>query len=348
MGIYKKVFRPILFLFNPEVIHHLTFWFLNSFHHFPGLMKMISGRIKRFDKPIELLGLSFPHPIGLAAGLDKNGIAIQAMGKLGFSFLELGTVTPLPQKGNDKPRLFRLKKDQALINRMGFNNDGVDALLVQLKKKRRDIIIGGNIGKNTLTPNDEAVDDYAICFEKLLGHVDYFVVNVSCPNISDLRELQDKDSLSEILLRLLKIRKDNNSTSPILLKVSPDLNHNQLLDLIEVVKSTAIDGLVATNTSVSRDNLLTEMDKVELIGRGGLSGKPLSSKSTEIIKILRKELPKPFPIIASGGVMTPEDALEKIEAGADLVQIYTGFIYEGPGLIRKILKKIVMPEQILM
>jgi dihydroorotate dehydrogenase len=303
-------------------------------------MKIISGNIKNPEKPIELLGLDFPHPIGLAAGLDKNGVAIRPMRKLGFSFLELGTVTPLPQKGNDKPRLFRLKKDQALINRMGFNNDGVDALVAQLEKTRKDIIIGGNIGKNTLTPNKTAVEDYAVCFEKLLGHVDYFVVNVSCPNITDLRELQDKDSLSEILLRLLKIRKDKNFLTPILLKVSPDLNKDQLLDLIDVVKETAIDGLVATNTSVARDNLLTDSDQVERIGSGGLSGKPLSAKSTEVIKTLREELPKPFPIIASGGIMTPEDAIEKIEAGADLIQIYTGFIYEGPGIIRKILQKL--------
>ncbi len=340
MGLYRKIIRPVLFTLSPEKIHHLTFWFLNTFHKVPGIIKLLTGTIPDYNNSIQILGLNFPHPIGLAAGLDKNGIAITPLKKLGFSFIELGTVTPLAQDGNEKPRLFRLKKDRALINRMGFNNNGVDALVEQIKKNGENIIIGGNIGKNTLTPNKDAVNDYSVCFRKLIGHVDYFVVNVSCPNITDLRELQDKDSLREILESLLNIRKENNSITPILLKISPDLNKNQLLDLISVVKITGIDGLVATNTSVVRDKLLTDNKKIEQIGRGGLSGKPLSARSNEIIKIIRKELPKPFPIIASGGVMSPEDAREKLEAGADLIQIYTGFVYEGPGFIRQILKKL--------
>ena len=340
MGLYRKIIRPILFTLSPEKVHYLTFWFLNTFHKVPGFIKLLTGTIPDDINSIQILGLNFPHPIGLAAGLDKNGIALAPLKKLGFSFIELGTVTPLAQDGNEKPRLFRLKKDRALINRMGFNNNGVDSLVAQLKKDDGDVIIGGNIGKNTLTPNKDAVRDYSTCFRKLIGHVDYFVVNVSCPNITDLRELQDKDSLREILESLLNIRKEHNSITPILLKVSPDLNKNQLLDLIAVVKLTGIDGLVASNTSVGRDELLTDNKVIEQIGRGGLSGKPLSARSNEVIKIIRKELPKPFPIIASGGVMSPEDARDKLEAGADLIQIYTGFVYEGPGFIRQILKKL--------
>ena len=286
------------------------------------------------------MGLNFTNPVGLAAGLDKNGVAMRPMSKIGFGFLELGTVTPKPQDGNPKPRLFRLPKDQALINRMGFNNRGVDELARKLKKRPGNVIIGGNIGKNTLTPNEHAVEDYAYCFERLLGLVDYFVVNVSCPNISDLRELQDRESLTDILNRLLEIRKKEKSNVPILLKVSPDLNDHQIIDTISVINTTGIDGLVATNTSVGRANIKHSAEKIERIGNGGLSGKPLSKASTDMIKKLREALPKPFPIIASGGIMSPDDALEKIEAGADLVQLYTGFVYEGPGLIRKILDRL--------
>ena len=340
MGIYKKVFRPILFLLPPEKIHHLTFKFLNTASLIPGLIPLVFGRAGRIEKSVKIMGLEFSHPIGMAAGLDKDGVVIKPMKKLGFSFLELGTVTPKGQPGNIKPRLFRLKKDEALINRMGFNNKGVDALVNKLKNRPAGYIIGGNIGKNTSTPNSEAVEDYAYCFESLYGSVDYFVVNVSCPNISDLRELQDKDSLSEILNRLLDIRKEKPEIVPLLLKVSPDLNKDQLYDLIDVVRETGIDGLVATNTSVSRADLLTKPSEIEQIGKGGLSGKPLSIRSTEIIKVLRKEFPKPFPIIASGGIMGPDDALEKLNAGADLVQLFTGFIYEGPGLIKQILRKL--------
>ncbi len=337
---YKYILRPILFLWSPEKIHHLTFGLLNAFSLIPGFLTLLFGVKKQKNQFVDIMGLRLSHPVGMAAGLDKDGIAIRSMSKLGFSFLELGTVTPKPQAGNPKPRLFRLTSDQALINRMGFNNLGADALAKRLKKRPKGIIIGGNIGKNTETSNIKAVEDYAYCFEKLLGYVDYFVVNVSCPNISDLRELQDKDSLREILNRLLEIRKNRNSSVPLLLKVSPDLNDKQLLDLIGVVKETGIDGLVATNTSVSRENLKTDSEIIETIGNGGLSGKPLSKRSMQMIITLRNAFPKPFPIIASGGIMSSKDARERIDAGADLVQLYTGFIYQGPGLIRQILKKL--------
>lgn len=340
MRFYIKVIRPVLFLFDPEKIHHFTFLCLKVSSLIPGLLSLIFRKNKNKAIEVDILGHKFKHPVGLAAGLDKNGIAIKPLSNIGFSFLELGTVTPKPQPGNSKPRLYRLVNDKALINRMGFNNDGVDALVEKLRKRPRNVIIGGNIGKNTATPNEKAVDDYVYCFKKLLGHVDYFVVNVSCPNISDLRELQDKDSLSEILSSLMSIRSRSGVEVPVLLKVSPDLNKSQLVDLVNVVKDTGIDGLVATNTSVGRDNLKTDPHQVEQIGNGGLSGKPLGEKSTDIIKSLRKELPKPFPIIASGGIMTADDAIGKINAGADLVQIYTGFIYEGPSLIGKILEKL--------
>lgn len=338
MGIYTKLIRPVLFLFPPERVHNFTFKFLRLASAIPGLLSGFSRSTTNHSKPISLMGLEFKNCVGLAAGLDKNGEAMHPMSKLGFGFLEVGTVTPKAQPGNPKPRSFRLLKDKALINRMGFNNHGVDSLVTKLKNRPKGIIIGGNIGKNTATPNSEAVDDYAYCFEKLFGYVDYFVVNVSCPNISDLRELQDKDSLSEILEKLLEIRKRKGVFVPILLKVSPDLNRNQLNDLIEVVKSTAIDGLVATNTSVGRENLVSNESIITNIGKGGLSGKPISSRSSQIVRILREAFPKPFPIIASGGIMSREDALNRIENGADLVQIYTGFVYEGPGLIKQIIK----------
>jgi len=344
MGIYKSILRPVLFLWPPEKIHKITFGFLNSVSVIPGLIRLFYGVRKREFEALNLMGLKFTHRVGMAAGLDKDGTAIRPFSQIGFSFLEIGTVTPRPQPGNPKPRLFRLPIDQALINRMGFNNNGVDALALRLRHRPRGIIIGGNIGKNTASPNSAAVDDYAYCFDKLYGLVDYFVVNVSCPNISDLRELQDKDSLDEILQKLIELRKAKPFVTPILLKISPDLNEHQMLDLIQVVKNTGIDGLVATNTSISRENLNTDEGRIEKIGSGGLSGAPLRKRSTEIISLLRKNFPAPFPIIASGGIMSPEDAVEKIKAGADLVQLYTGFIYEGPGLIQAILKKLRLTD----
>ncbi len=336
MRFYSAVIRPVLFLFSPEVAHKITFFLLRAF----GVLLPIFIKRRRRVEPVELFGLTFPHRVGLAAGLDKEGHAYNALSKLGFAFVEVGTVTPRGQAGNSKPRLFRLTKDQGLINRMGFNNAGVEQLAGKLRKIKPDTLIGGNIGKNTTTPNEAAVGDYLHCFEKLYNLVDYFVVNVSCPNISDLRELQDKDNLSTILAALIEYRKHQGLSKPILLKVSPDLNENQLDDLIGVVKAQRLDGLVATNTTISRQGLTTDTKIVEQIGKGGLSGRPLNRRSTEVIRHLRKQLGPEFPIIASGGIMTAEDAEEKITAGADLVQLYTGFIYRGPGLINEILQKL--------
>lgn len=337
MSFYTRIIRPVLFISSPETVHHFTFSLLNIFE--PILSWFFPSPGKR-NNSIDLFGLNFMHPVGLAAGLDKDGRSYRALMKLGFSFIELGTVTPKPQAGNPKPRLFRIPKDKALINRMGFNNNGVEELVRKLKNRPKNMIIGGNIGKNTNTPNAEAARDYLYCFEKLYLYVDYFVVNVSCPNIQDLRELQDKDSLVLIMDSLIKYRSTQEFSKPILLKVSPDLNEDQLDDLIEIIKEAKIDGLVATNTSITRTGLSSDKRLIERLGAGGMSGKPLSKRSTEVIKFLRLRLGPNFPIIASGGIMTKEDAAEKIAAGAQLVQIYTGFIYEGPALIRKILSVI--------
>lgn len=337
MNLYKQFVKPFLFSFNPERAHHITFLSLRVFKPFLGLLFPTS---RNDNTTIELFGLEFKHPIGLAAGLDKNGEAFTSLSKLGFSFLELGTVTPKPQPGNPKPRSFRLPQDKALINRMGFNNLGVDQLVERLRNRPTGLIIGGNIGKNTNTPNEKAKDDYLYCFQKLYGHVDYFVVNVSCPNIKDLKDLQDKDKLLQILRTVMQDRETRKVKVPILLKVSPDLNYNQLDDLIEVVKETRIDGLIATNTSVTRENLSTSKERIDQIANGGLSGAPIHAKSCEIIRYLRSKMPAEYPIIASGGIMSAKDAKQSLEAGAQLLQLYTGFIYEGPQLIKRIIKAI--------
>jgi dihydroorotate dehydrogenase len=274
--------------------------------------------------------------VGIAAGFDKNAELYDELGSLGFGFVEIGTVTPKGQPGNPKPRLFRLPQDKALINRMGFNNNGLDEAVKKLKHRKTNIIIGGNIGKNTATPNEKAVEDYEKLFKGLFDYVDYFTVNVSCPNISDLRELQDQDSLMEILNKLQAINQSKPHPKPILLKLSPDLNNKQLDEVIEIVEKTGIDGVVAVNTTISREDLTTPAEKVKKIGKGGLSGKPIKERSTEIIRYLSEKSGKAFPIIGVGGIFTPEDALEKLNAGADLVQVFTGFIYEGPFLAKKI------------
>jgi len=278
----------------------------------------------------------------LAAGLDKDAEAFEMLGALGFGFVEIGTVTPKGQKGNPKPRLFRIKADEGLINRMGFNNLGVEEAVKHIKKRSKNLILGGNIGKNTLTPNEKANDDYNLCFNELYDYVDYFTVNVSCPNITDLHELQDKGALLSLLSDLTQIRATKKIRKPILLKLSPDLNFNQIDDTLEIIKQTGLDGVVATNTSLSRDNLLTPTPLIKSIGRGGLSGKPIKERSTEIIRYIAKKTDGKLPIIGVGGIMTAEDAIEKLNAGAHLIQIYTGFIYEGPGLIRAINKKILI------
>lgn len=296
--------------------------------------QLFNVKDKRLER--EVFGLKFKNPVGIAAGFDKDATMFNELSYLGFGHIEIGTVTPKAQPGNPKPRLFRLPKDKALINRMGFNNGGVLATVEHLKKRKTKAIIGGNLGKNTLTPNEKAVDDYVAVFEGLYDVVDYFVVNVSCPNISDLHELQDQKYLEAILNTVMKKNKAKPIQKPVLLKVSPDLNNAQLDEVIAVIEKTKIHGLIAANTSVSRDGLITAADKVKAMSNGGLSGKPLSNRSTEVIKYLYENSKGAFPIIAVGGIFTAKDAIEKLEAGASLVQVYTGFIYEGPWLAKRI------------
>jgi dihydroorotate dehydrogenase len=353
---YKLLIRPILFLFPPETAHHIV----ASLLKIPGVSFLLGIFYKYENKGLErtVLGLKFSNPVGLAAGFDKDAKFFDEISSCGFGFIEVGTVTPKAQPGNDKPRSFRLPEDKALINRMGFNNDGVEAMVERLKrmaplsppvggKPGRGYIIGGNIGKNKLTPNEDAILDYEFCFEKLFPYVDYFVVNVSSPNTPGLRALQEKEPLKKILNRLMELRAVRsqspvaNSQKPLLLKIAPDLTNEQLDDIIEIVKETKIDGVVATNTTISRSGLKTNDSILTTIGSGGLSGKPLTKRSTEVIKYLSDRSGKSFPIIASGGIHSAEDAIEKLNAGASLLQLYTGFIYEGPGLIKKINKALL-------
>ncbi len=340
---YKAIVRPLLFLFPPETVHHMVFGVLSLFFKVPGKKWFVKKCCDISDPALErnLFGLNFKNPVGIAAGFDKQAALYNHLPDFGFGFVEIGTITPRPQSGNPKPRLFRLPIDKALINRMGFNNIGVEDAVKKLSGRSTKAVIGGNIGKNTATPNHKAVDDYIYCFEKLFDHVDYFVVNVSCPNITDLRELQDQDSLTEILVRLQQLNNARPQRKPILLKVSPDLNQQQLDEVIQIVEATAIDGVVATNTTITRNNLVTRQEEIMQIGNGGLSGKPLKDRSTEVIRYLSEKSGKAFPIIGVGGIFTPEDAIEKIEAGADLVQVYTGFIYEGPSIAKNINKRIL-------
>lgn len=339
---YKTFIRPFLFLFQPENAHHLTFFMMKLINALPFGRQLFALAYSSNQKgeSTELFGLNFPNKVGLAAGLDKNAEAIDMFAAMGFGFVEIGTVTPKPQPGNPLPRLFRLKKDQALINRMGFNNDGVDVIKKRLTKRKSNILVGGNIGKNKITPNEEAVNDYIICFNELFDVVDYFVVNVSSPNTPGLRELQEKKPLSNILNTLMSENKKRPSTKPILLKIAPDLTEEQLVDIIEIVNETQIDGVIATNTTIDRSGLQTTTSEVEAIGAGGLSGKPVQAKSTEVIRFLHEKSNGAFPIIGVGGINSGKSALEKINAGASLVQVYSGFIYEGPALISAINKSL--------
>ena len=289
---------------------------------------------------ISLFGLEFDHPVGLAAGFDKNAEVYEMMGNMGFSFVEIGAVTPRGQKGNSKPRLFRLPQDKAIINRMGFNNKGLESAVNQLKNRKPGLIVGANIGKNSDTPNENANEDYYRCFHGLFPYVDYFTVNVSCPNITNLCELQDKDSLLELLDGIQKRNQEKEYPKPILLKISPDLNLDQINDTLNIIKQTKIDGIVAVNTTSTRRNLTYSEEKIKEIGNGGLSGQPLRDRATEIIRHIHKQTQGKLPIIAAGGIMTAKDAKEKLDAGASLVQIFTGFIYEGPGLIKDIVKEL--------
>ncbi len=340
-----SLIKPILFQFDPEKVHYFVVRNLKRFNHLPG-GSALSRSIWSFNnKKLErtVFGLTFKNPVGLAAGFDKNAEMIAEMGNLGFGFVEVGTVTPLPQPGNDKPRMFRLPDDGALINRMGFNNQGVDVVAERIKAYRNSknansgLIIGGNIGKNKNTPNENAVDDYIKCFDRLHSVVDYFVVNVSSPNTPGLRALQEKEPLKNILNTLQQRNLKNEVVRPILLKIAPDLTDEQLDDIVEIVTETGIAGVIATNTTINRDGL-TSPYKAEV---GGLSGKPLTERSTEVVRYLADKSKDVFPIIGVGGIHSPEDAIEKLAAGASLVQLYTGFIYEGPGLISRINKKIL-------
>ena len=341
---YKGIIRPFLFLLKPEAVHSLVVKSIKIFFFIP-FVKPIVRSVFGCKNPSKLkrnvFGLEFINPIGLAAGFDKNADLFQHFDAFGFSFIEVGTITPKAQPGNPKPRSFRLKKDKALINRMGFNNKGVDNAVNNLKgRKNPRIIIGGNIGKNTLTPNDKAHEDYLYCFKELYDHVDYFVVNVSCPNIKDLKQLQDSDNLSGILSEVTLYRSSQKQYKPILLKVSPDLTTEQLDSNIETAQQFNLDGFVATNTTTSRENLSTDKLTVETIANGGLSGEPLKNRSTEVIRYIHSKTKGSMPIIGVGGISSVEDALEKLDAGASLIQLYTGFIYEGPGIIKKICKAI--------
>jgi dihydroorotate dehydrogenase len=345
-----RLIKPVLFQFDPEKVHYFVTRNLKRFNRFPGgrafsriLWDLQDTRLEK-----EVFGLKFKNPVGLAAGFDKNAELMGEMADMGFGFVEIGTVTPLPQPGNIKPRMFRLPADKALINRMGFNNMGMDVVAERIaayrkntKPSQQGLIIGGNIGKNKITPNEEAVNDYIKCFDRLFNVVDYFVVNVSSPNTPGLRALQEKEPLMKILNALQQRNSKNRISRPILLKIAPDLTNEQLDDIVDIVKETGIAGLIATNTTVVREGLKTEKLSCEL---GGLSGKPLTARATEVIRYLSKKSNGTFPIIGVGGIHSPQDAMDKIKAGAALVQLYTGFIYEGPGLISRINKKILSAQ----
>lgn len=339
---YKGLIRPLLFLFDPEKVHHSVVFMVKFIYRIPGLRSLVQ---KGFDfrhssLKIQIAGLTFKNRVGLAAGFDKNADFYNEFTLFGFSFVEIGTVTPFPQPGNPKPRLFRIPKDQALINRMGFNNKGVEYAAEQLSKKGKKTIVGGNIGKNTVTLNEKAADDYYRCFTSLYNLVDYFVVNVSCPNIKDLEKLQDQDSLRGILMKLNDFRKKRPEYKPVFLKISPDITFRQLDETLLLYRETGLDGLIASNTTTDRTCLNGSEKLINQIGSGGLSGLPLKERSLEIVRYICKQSGNTIPVIGVGGIMTPQDAVDMIKAGASLVQVYTGFIYNGPQIVRKMNKAI--------
>lgn len=337
---YKALIRPVLYSFQPEKAHHLTTGLLKGICKVPLVPSIIKAIYNYENKKLEreVFGIKFKNPVGLAAGFDKEASFYNELSHFGFGFLEIGTITPKGQPGNDQPRLFRLTADDALINRMGFNNEGLESAIRNLKKKQKGLIIGGNIGKNKVTPNEKATDDYLTCFHGLFDYVDYFVVNVSSPNTPGLRDLQDKEPLTQLLNTLQVENNQKASPKPILLKIAPDLTNEQLDDIVEIVATTKIAGVIGTNTTIDRSKLTTDSTTVDSIGNGGLSGKPVKNRSTEVIRYLHKKSNGTFPIIGVGGIHSAEDAIEKLEAGASLVQLYTGFIYEGPALIKRINK----------
>jgi dihydroorotate dehydrogenase len=332
---YKSVLRPILFQIDPERVHHLVVQAVKFIDKIPGMHRaMVKFTNKTYPSAgITIAGLHFPGRVGLAAGFDKNAEFFNEFSMFGFSFMEIGTVTPEPQPGNKKPRLFRLKNDNALINRMGFNNKGLEHAISQLRKRKSGLIIGGNIGKNTATPNENAAADYAVCFDGLYDYVDYFAINVSCPNIAGMEKLQDQDSLKEILLAVMKIRAGKPVNKPVFLKISPDLTYSQIDEVIQLYSEVGLDGIIATNTTTDRKCLSEKSDD---FGPGGLSGKPLARRSVEIISYICKQSGGVIPVIGVGGIMNKDDAMAMIRAGARLLQVYTGFIYEGPFLVRDI------------
>jgi dihydroorotate dehydrogenase len=339
-----KFIRRILFFFDAEKVHYFTTDALHLLLKISPVRFLFKSLFSVEDKRLEktVFGIKFKNSVGLAAGFDKNASMYNDLGYLGFGFIEIGTVTPVGQSGNEKPRLFRLKKDEAILNRMGFNNNGVEAANEKLKKRNnKELIIGGNMGKNKVTSNEDAINDYIQTFEVLFDNVDYFVVNVSSPNTPNLRALQDKEPLLKILSKLQSLNNAKVIQKPILLKIAPDLSNEQLDDIIDIVQVSKIAGVIATNTTISRDDLITDKNYVEDLGAGGISGKPLTKRSTEVIRYLHEKSNAAFPIIGVGGIHTAEDAIEKLKAGASLIQLYTGFIYEGPGLIKKINKAIL-------
>ena len=340
---YKRLFLPLLFFFDAERVHHWVCDALRLAYGLP-LVPNLLKKLYVYEHPLlvrEVAGLRFKNPVGLAAGFDKNAEMVDEMAALGFGYVEIGTVTPRPQPGNEKPRLFRLKSDKALINRLGFNNKGSNVAAAKLRSRKSDILVGGNIGKNKDTPNEKALDDYLRCFQDLFEVVDYFVVNVSSPNTPGLRDLQEKEPLTHLLRELQKHNNYKPKPKPVFLKIAPDLNNGQLDDIVDIVLATGIAGVIATNTTISRKGLTTPDTDLEKIGAGGLSGQPLRYRSTEVIRYLCEKSSHAFPVLGVGGIASPVDAHEKLNAGAVLLQIYTGFIYEGPGLARRICKSLV-------
>lgn len=341
---YKSIIRPIFFLLPPETVHNYVVFILRIFTKL-NFIRLLLQRYFIVENPKLqriVAGLKFKNPVGLAAGFDKNAEIITGIEALGFGFIEIGTITPLPQPGNDKPRVFRLIKDKALINRMGFNNVGCIESIKNLKSiKKRNIIIGGNIGKNKITPLQEAYSDYLICIDQLWPYVDYFTLNISSPNTPELRKLQNKHHLSELLKLISEKIQKLPQAKPVFVKIAPDLEIQDIDDIIELVNTFEIAGIIATNTTISRDNLLSDYEKVKYAGEGGLSGQPLKEISTEVIKLLRSGLKKEKAIMAVGGIFSQEDAFEKLNAGADLIQVYTGFIYEGPAIAKRINEAII-------
>lgn len=340
---YKTIIRPILFLFDPEKVHYFTFFLIRFLCKIPFVAAIFRKVYQVQNKKLErnLFGLKFQNPVGLAAGFDKNAVLYNELANFGFGFIEIGTVTPKAQAGNPKKRLFRLKEDRGIINRMGFNNNGIEAAIQNLKKNRHKVIIGGNIGKNTATKPEDYTKDYLKVFAELHPFVDYFVLNVSCPNVGSHAKLNDKDYLLELITACQEENARFKIQKPILLKIAPDLNTIQLDEIIALVAETKIDGVIASNTSTTRDHLKASKERLAAIGNGGVSGQPIKEQSTKVIRYLAKNSNKAFPIIGVGGIHSAKDAMEKIEAGADLVQIYTGFIYEGPSLIKKINKALL-------